>query len=140
LSAQSVSTAVWPASVTLTVPAHIHWHVEESFSAGWPPIITVEDPGVQGDVVMGTQGWGVSTPMAAAVAAATCGLLGDMHIPKGIRFTLGAKSWIVAAAMLDGPLTMLVGRTESVAGALPIEHDSEAPWTTSFGMCGTIAA
>jgi hypothetical protein len=114
----------------------MHWHVDESFNAANPATVTVEEPGLQGDVVIGTHGWGVSTPSAAAVAAATCGLLGDMHIPKGITFTLGKKSWTVAAAMLEGPLTMLVGRTERLDGAMPIEHDSEAPWTTSFGMCG----
>jgi hypothetical protein len=83
----------------------MHWQVEESFSAASPAIVTEVDPGVHGAVVIGTQGWGVSTPSAAAVAAATCGLLGDMHIPNGITFTLGFESCTVAAAMVDGPLT-----------------------------------
>jgi hypothetical protein len=133
---QSVSTTVCPAAVTLTAPPHMHWQVDESFNAASPATVTLEAPGLQGDVVIGMHGWGVSTPKAAAVAAATCGLLGDMHIPKGIRFTMGVKSWTVAAAMLEGPLTMFVGRTESCDGALPIVHDSDAPWTTSFGMSG----
>jgi hypothetical protein len=34
-------------------------------------------------------GMGVSTPKAAAVAAATEGFAGDMHMPKGMMFTKG---------------------------------------------------
>jgi hypothetical protein len=32
---------------------------------------------------------GVSTPSAAAVAAATVGFEGEQHIPNGIIFTIG---------------------------------------------------
>jgi hypothetical protein len=35
------------------------------------------------------QGMGVSTPMAAAVAAATMGFAGDMHIAKGMMLAMG---------------------------------------------------
>jgi hypothetical protein len=35
------------------------------------------------------QGIGVSTPNAAAVAAATAGLAGDIHIPNGMMFVMG---------------------------------------------------
>jgi hypothetical protein len=34
-------------------------------------------------------GMGVSTPIAAAVAEATSGLAGDIHIPNGIIFVIG---------------------------------------------------
>jgi hypothetical protein len=34
-------------------------------------------------------GIGVSTPNAAAVAAATAGFVGVMHIPKGWTLTIG---------------------------------------------------
>jgi hypothetical protein len=34
-------------------------------------------------------GIGVSTPMAAAVAAATAGFAGDMHMPNGMMLTMG---------------------------------------------------
>lgn len=40
----------------------------------------------------GIQGCGVSTPRAAAVAAATAGLANDVHIPKLLMFTMGAAS------------------------------------------------
>ena len=46
-------------------------------------------PVIQGVVVAGIQGIGVSTPIAAAVADATIGLLGVVHIPKGMIFTIG---------------------------------------------------
>ena len=47
-----------------------------------PPICTFSDPGAQGLVITGRQGWGVSTPIAALVAAATWGFAGDMHTPN----------------------------------------------------------
>jgi hypothetical protein len=54
------------------------------FSAGIPPISTVGEPGAQGVVVAGMHGIGVSTPSAAAVAAATVGLAGDRP-PRATR-------------------------------------------------------
>ena len=45
-------------------------------------MLTVAEPGDQGATVFGTQGMGVSTPDAAAVAAATIGLVCVVHIPK----------------------------------------------------------
>ena len=51
---------------------------------GWPPIRTEGAVGVHVPAGIRTQGWGVSTPMAAAVAAATCGFARDVHIPKGV--------------------------------------------------------
>ena len=47
-------------------------------------------PGIQGAMVTGWQGMGVSTPSAVAVAAATCGLARLMHMPKGGMLTKGA--------------------------------------------------
>ena len=45
----------------------------------------------------GMHGCGVSTPNAAAVAAATCGLAMLMHIPNGIMLTIGMWSMMFAA-------------------------------------------
>lgn len=61
------------------------------------PSSTVAAPGTQGDVVTGTQGWGVSTPKAAEVAAATAGFARLVHIPNGMTFTMGLWSMMVAA-------------------------------------------
>jgi hypothetical protein len=83
---------------------------------------------------MGTHGCGVSTPIAAAFAEATCGLLGDMHIPKGMTLILGLESSPAAATGLDAPLTVFAGRTTSFDGALLMEHERDAPSTTRFGM------
>jgi hypothetical protein len=66
----------------------MHW--QEACKAGLLPIITVDEPGVQGALVTGIQGCGVSTPIAADVAAATCGFEGVVHMPKGGMFTIGA--------------------------------------------------
>jgi hypothetical protein len=73
----------------LITPPHVHKHVEALSSAGIPPNVTVGTPGVQGVVVFGMQGIGVSTPSAAAVAAATVGFAGDMQTPNGMIFTVG---------------------------------------------------
>lgn len=70
-------------------PAQAHMHCDVLVSAGFPPINTVGDPGVQGAKVTGTQGMGVSTPLAAAVADATVGLAMEVHMPKGGMFAMG---------------------------------------------------
>jgi hypothetical protein len=58
---------------------------------------TVGAPGTQGAGVAGTHGMGVSTPKAAAVAAATSGLAMELHTPKGIIFTRGTWSMMLAS-------------------------------------------
>lgn len=70
-------------------PAHAHMHLHVLVSAGIFPRIMEGEPGIQGVGVLGIQGIGVSTPMAAAVAAATVGLAGERHIPNGRMFTMG---------------------------------------------------
>ena len=64
-------------------------HLHVLFTVGFPPTNTVGDPGAQGAAVTGTQGIGVKTPSAAAVAAATCGFAMEVHIPKGMILTIG---------------------------------------------------
>ncbi len=64
------------------------------------------------------QGCGTKTPNAAAVAAATCGLLGVMHMAKGKIFTIGFISMIVAAGFFDVK-TLFTGSTASALGATP---------------------
>ena len=54
-----------------------------------PPISTVGEPGIQGDAVAGTQGIGVNTPKAAAVAAATTGFAGLEQTAKDGIFAIG---------------------------------------------------
>lgn len=84
--------------------------------------------GSQGAGTTGTQGIGVSTPRAAAVAAATIGLANDWHMPNGAMFTPGATSVMVATGR---PSTNGLGATtDSVDGARPNEHMIIAPDTT----------
>ena len=70
-------------------PPHMHIHVCVLSNAGMFPSNTFGVPVIQGAVVTGMHGIGVNTPRAAAVAAATAGLLGVMHIPNGIMLTIG---------------------------------------------------
>ena len=78
-----------PGITNVITPAHMHISVEVLSSVGMFPSNTVGAPGTQGDTVAGIQGIGVRTPIAAAVAAATMGLAGDIHIPNGMIFTMG---------------------------------------------------
>ena len=104
-------------------------HVQVLLRAGMLLIRTVGEPGVQGAGVTGTQGIGVSTPRAAAVAAATAGLAGDVHMPKGAILATGLLSMIVAAGVPHSVL--FVGKTLRLLGARPNGHISIAPDTTS---------
>jgi hypothetical protein len=81
--------------------------------------------------MLGRHGIGVNTPIAAAVAEATCGLDIDMHIPNGGILTIGLFSMMVAAA---GPpaLTIPTGKTLSAEGAAPKVHIICAPEATKM--------
>lgn len=98
-------------------------------------INTVGAPVTQGAGVTGMQGIGVRTPMAAAVAAATDGFAGEAHIPKGMIFTSGALSMMVASGC-SPVVTRLMGNTTRVLGAKPKLHCSIAPLQT---CCGIVA-
>jgi hypothetical protein len=89
-------------------------------------IITVGEPGAQGATVTGTQGIGVSTPKAAAVAAATVGFAIEVHIANGGIFTMGLLSIIFAAGILL-VITLLSGKTINEDGAAPNEQAIIAP-------------
>jgi len=107
-------------------------HVHPSCSAGLPSIVTFVQPGDQGATVAGMQGCGVSTPLAADVADATCGFDVVVHMPKGLMLTDGAKSMMVAAGWLSP--SVVTGTTDNDDGAVPQEHLSVALLTTSSGM------
>jgi hypothetical protein len=64
---------------------------------------------------------GVSTPIAAAVAAATEGFAGDMHIPNGMMFTIGTWSMMFASGWLP-VFTRFTGSTTRLLGAIPMAH------------------
>lgn len=101
----------------------------ELLSAGILAINTVGAPGAHGAAVAGMHGMGVSTPKAAAVAAATVGFAGLVHMANGRMFTIGLLSMMLAAA---GPpaMTQLAGSTVSELGAVPKLHASIAPMQT----------
>jgi hypothetical protein len=110
-------------------PPQLHVHFDELFRAGILAISTVGEPGIHGAAVTGTQGIGVSTPKAAAVAAATIGLAIELHIPKGKIFTIGLLSIILAMGIVV--VVRFTGKTIKVPGAKPKEHCSVAPPHTS---------
>src|SRR5437763_11012905 len=122
-----------PALVKPITPPQLHMHFETLSSAGMFAISTVGAPGTQGALVAGTQGIGVSTPSAAAVAAATVGFAGELHIPKGMMFTNGMWSMMLAAG---GPSasTLFFGSTTREDGATPKVQVIMAPMDTWFGI------
>jgi hypothetical protein len=81
----------------LIVPPQTQRQVSVWRRAGCVAIVTVGDPGDHGMGVFGAHGCGVSTPPAAAVAAAVAGNAGDMQGPNGTMFAPGLWSWMFAA-------------------------------------------
>jgi hypothetical protein len=98
-------------------------------SAFLSPPLSPPPPTTQGAGVTGTQGIGVKTPKAAAVAAATVGFDGELHMPKGGIFKIGLLSMMLAAG---GPPVMVrfCGKTTRLLGATPKLHWSIAPIQT----------
>jgi hypothetical protein len=124
-----------PANVTWMIPAHEQLQVDPTVKAGMFPIKVLAAPGAHG-VVTGTHGIGVSTPRAAVVAVATVGLARLMHIPNGAMLTIGALSMIDPAGM-PSIITLAMGSTVSVDGAIPNEHSIIAVETMFGGMSGS---
>ena len=102
------------------MPAQLHNNLELLFNAGLLPTSTVGEPGAQGAVVTGKHGCGVSTPKAAAVAAATIGLAIDWHMPKGNIFIIGLLS--IMLAMGIAVIVLFIGSTVRLEGDVPKEH------------------
>ena len=71
-----------PGGINWITPPYAQVALQFRLTAGLPPIRTVGEPGTHG-IGTGTQGIGVSTPSAAAVAATTVGLATEVHIPNG---------------------------------------------------------
>lgn len=122
-----------PGKVTLIIPPQAQLHRAPEQTAGVPPIRVVAVGGSHGPTGTGTHGIGVSTPKAAAVAAATVGLDRLVHIPKGGILSSGTMSSIVAAG-LPSMSTRRSGRTLSGDGDMPNEHSIWAVETYGGGM------
>jgi hypothetical protein len=115
--------------VIVMTPPNEQTQVEPDTSAGLPPIVVRGAVGIQVPAMAGTHGIGVSTPRAAAVAAATVGFAMLEHMPNGAMLTIGTMS-LMAAAGRPSIVTLLIGRMLSVVGARPKEHCSNAPVVT----------
>jgi len=126
-------TVISPGMIMLITPAHMHINVDVLSSVGISASRTVGAPGTHGATVMGMQGIGVNTPIAAAVAAATIGFAGEMHMANGIMLTIGMKSMMLASGT-SSVITMFVGSTISELGAMPIVHINVAPMQTCIGI------
>ena len=92
--------------------------------AGMPPTNTAVDPGAQGDDVAGMQGDGENMTGKGLIVA---GLAGLLQMAKGIMFTMGALSIIVA---MGAVAITLRGNTVNADGADPKGHINCAPLQT----------
>jgi hypothetical protein len=122
-----------PGVTKVITPAQIHINLDKLSSVGMFPNSTVGAPGTHGAGVFGTQGMGVNTPKAAAVADATSGLAIDMHIPNGMMFSIGTWSMILASGTWLVNV-LFTGNTTSELGAAPKLHIIEAPMQTCIAI------
>jgi hypothetical protein len=102
-------------------PPHIQIHLESWARIGPIGRRTVTFDVIQGADIAGTQGIGVNTPKAAAVAAATIGFAILLHIPKGAILAIGIISTIEPTGILEIN-TGTLGITMRDDGASPKLH------------------
>jgi hypothetical protein len=114
------TTFTWPGNTIDIEPPNAQMSLQSLVSAGMLDMSTLGLPGIQGPAGIGVHGIGVSTPSAAAVAAATIGFEGMLHIPKGGTFTKGAMSMMVAPGV--GHSGRPAGITTRLEGASPPLH------------------
>lgn len=111
------------------IPPYAQVKQEARFRIGALASITVGEPGTHGDEMIGMQGIGVMTPIAAAVAAATAGFAKDWHTPNGRILTMDLESRLFATAA-PAINTLFCGSTSREDGCIPKLHDRLAPLHT----------
>src|SRR5664280_2659721 len=111
----------------------MHINLETLSSAGALPSMTVGAPVTHGAGVFGMQGIGVSTPSAAAVAAATVGFANEVHMPNGMMLTIGTWSMMLASGTWSVKVSFF-GRITRELGAMPKLHCIIAPIQTCIGI------
>src|SRR5205085_279634 len=79
----SVSSGPAKGATTEIIPPHAQVHLLVAVANGMPARLVVCDGGAHGATTIGTHGIGVRTPIAAAVAPATCGFAMLWHMPNG---------------------------------------------------------
>ena len=114
-----------PGAEGLITPPYAHINVDIILIAGMLVTIVLTGPGIQGAGITGVQGAGVGTPNAAAVAAATAGLLCVVHMPKGGMFIKGTISFILPPGVVDKTV-LITFKTEGAAPKLHI-HITAVP-------------
>lgn len=75
-------------TMEMTPAPLLHIILQSLVKQGFPFIKIDGFVGIHIPAAIGIHGCGVNTPKAAAVAAATCGLAIDVHIPNGPTFTI----------------------------------------------------
>lgn len=111
------------------VPPKAQVRVADWVSAGLPPIMTAP-AGFHGPTGVGVQGWGVRTPIAAAVADATAGFAIEVQLPQGPTLDIGAISIMVAKGF-PPVVTVCWDDTFNTPAPRPIGHIMDAPITTA---------
>jgi hypothetical protein len=121
----------------MITPPQVHINFDILSSAGALQSMTVGAPATQGEKVAGMHGCGVRTPIAAAVAAATWGLDGDMHAPNGGILAVGLWSRILAATILL--VITVFGVGIKLLGAMPKLHFIIAPMQVCIAISAPLS-
>jgi hypothetical protein len=104
----------------------VQFNVASVFTKGLPPTSTVAENGIHAPTIIGVQGCGVKTPIAAAVAEETAGFAIELHMPNGVMLTLGTVLSEQTTTLFSAS-TPCSGITLSGVGAAPKEQHRETP-------------
>ena len=108
-----------------------------ALTAGSPARFTVVLVPDHGGMNTGMQGIGVSTPIAADVAAATVGFVCDVHMPK-----VGNTAGVALDSFNDGVADVMTAGNPMATGqgASPLSHMQVEPLLTIVFTAGGAAA
>jgi hypothetical protein len=126
--------------VTLIMPPQAQRHLLSTVARGISSAVSKIDGGAHGAGMSGTQGIGVRTPKAAAVAVMTSGLAGLLHMPNGGIFMIGTI-WTIVAAANASLTTGAAGNSSAMntLGVNPKLQVSAQPVVNSSGIEGSFA-
>lgn len=113
----------FPGSLTVITPAHEHIRIEDLSMAGAPCTSTVMAAEIQGVTGTGTQGGGVPV-------LKNTGFKGELHVPNGSIFLMGAISVILPISIISA-ITVRPGVTTKGVGIVPKQHLMNAAGPTT---------
>lgn len=114
-------------------PAQAQLQTLPTSRIGFPPTSLVGASGTHGPVVTGMQAVGAGGGTGVGLPR-PIGFVGELHMPNGAMFTIGAKSWIVPTGLPSTRTGFGMGVGVNGEGATPKVQLSIVPMFTGFGM------